>query len=137
MAGALCRCLRLGAGCRPRGRRGMRSVEYLPKSGDLIWTDFDPTRGREQAGRRPALVVSSATFTENTGLTVVCPITSRVRPFPTSVVLPAGLPVSGEILTSHIRSIDTQARPVRYTGSAAPSETRQLVRAKLQALITI
>jgi mRNA interferase MazF len=115
----------------------MRSVEYLPKSGDLIWTDFDPTRGREQAGRRPALVVSSATFTENTGLAVVCPITSRVRPFPTSVVLPAGLPVSGEILTSHIRSIDTQARPVRYTGSAAPSETRQLVWAKLQALITI
>src|SRR5438445_751038 len=57
MAGGLCRCLRLGAGCRPRGRRGMRSIEYLPKAGDLIWTDFDPTRGREEAGRRPGLVV--------------------------------------------------------------------------------
>jgi mRNA interferase MazF len=115
----------------------MRSIGYLPEAGDLIWTDFDPTRGREQAGRRPALVVSSATFTENTGLAVVCPITSRVRPFPTSVVLPAGLPVAGEILTSHVRSIDTQARPIRYTGSAVPSETAHFVRAKLSAFITI
>ena len=88
----------------------MRRSSYIPDTGDLIWTDFDPTRGREQAGRRPALVVSPAVFTENTGLAVVCPVTSRIRPFPTSVVLPAGLPISGEILTSHIRSIDTQAR---------------------------
>ena len=68
----------------------MTTAAYVPRSGDLIWTDFDPTRGREQAGRRPALVVSASTFTENTGLAVVCPITSRIRPFPTSVVLPAG-----------------------------------------------
>jgi mRNA interferase MazF len=110
---------------------------YLPGSGDLIWTDFDPTRGREQAGRRPALVISSAAFTENTGLAVVCPITSRVRPFPTSVVLPRGLPVAGEILTSHIRSIDTAARPIRYAGATVPLEIAQLVRAKLNAFITI
>ena len=115
----------------------MRAAAYVPDAGDLIWTDFDPTRGREQAGRRPALVVSSARFTENTGLSVVCPITSRVRPFPTSVVLPAGLPVVGEILTSNIRSIDTQARPIRYAGSAVPAETAQLVRAKLDAFLTI
>jgi mRNA interferase MazF len=115
----------------------MTAAGYIPDAGDLIWTDFDPTRGREQAGRRPALVVSSAVFTENTGLAVVCPVTSRVRPFPTSVVLPAGLPVAGEILTSHIRSIDTQARPVRYAGAAVPPLIAQLVRAKLNAVITI
>ena len=115
----------------------MRAARYVPNAGDLIWTDFDPTRGREQAGRRPALVVSSAKFTENTGLSVVCPITSRVRPFPTSVVLPAGLPFEGEILTSNIRSIDTEARPIRYAGSAVPAETAQLVRAKLDAFLTI
>ncbi|MBV9587408.1 MAG: type II toxin-antitoxin system PemK/MazF family toxin [Alphaproteobacteria bacterium] len=115
----------------------MRTATYVPKAGDLIWTDFDPTRGREQAGRRPALVVSSAAFTENTGLAVVCPITSRVRPFPTSVILPADLPVAGEILISHVRSIDTQARPVRYTGKHVPADTAQLVRAKLNAFITI
>lgn len=115
----------------------MTPAAYVPEAGDLIWTDFDPTRGREQAGRRPALVVSSAIFTENTGLAVVCPITSRVRPFPTSVVLPPGLPVGGEILTSHIRSIDAAARPIRYAGAAIPPQTAQQVRAMLQAVITI
>ena len=115
----------------------MTASAYLPDTGDLIWTDFDPTRGREQAGRRPALVVSPAAFTENTGLAIVCPITSRVRPFPTSVVLPSGLPIAGEILTSHIRSIDTQTRPIRYAGLAVPDEIARLVRARLDTLITI
>jgi len=115
----------------------MTGLVYVPDAGDLIWTDFDPTKGREQAGRRPALVVSSAAFTENTGLAVVCPITSRVRPFPTSVVLPPDLPISGEILTSHIRSIDVEARPIRYVGFAVPAGTARLVRAKLDAFVTI
>lgn len=115
----------------------MTAGPYLPAVGDLIWTDFDLSRGREQAGRRPALVVSSVEFIQNTGLAVVCPITSRVRPFPTSVVLPPGLPVAGEILTSHIRSIDILARPVRYAGASVPSSTALLVRAKLDAFITI
>ncbi|MGH7113956.1 MAG: type II toxin-antitoxin system PemK/MazF family toxin [Stellaceae bacterium] len=115
----------------------MTALAYVPDNGDLIWTDFDPTRGREQAGRRPALMISATAFTENTGLAVVCPITSRIRPFPTSVVLPAGLPVIGEILVSHIRSIDTQARPIRYAGATIPPETAQSVRAKLNSFITI
>ena len=110
---------------------------YVPSAGDLIWTDFDPTRGREQAGRRPALVISPAAFSANTGLAVVCPITSRVRPFPTSVVLPAGLPVAGEILISHMRSIDTLARPVRYSGASVSPQVAQLVRAKLHSLVAI
>jgi mRNA interferase MazF len=115
----------------------MTTPAYVPSAGDLIWTDFDPTKGREQAGRRPALVISAAVFSANTGLTVVCPITSRVRPFPTSVVLPSGLPDSGEILTSHLRSIDFLARPVRYAGAAVPSDVALLVRAKLHSFITI
>ena len=110
---------------------------FVPGTGDLIWTDFDPITGREQADRPPALVISSVAFTKNTGLAIVCPITSRVRPFPTSVVLPSGLPIAGEILTSHIRSIDTIARPIRYAGAAVPPEIAQLVRAKLNTFITI
>ena len=112
-------------------------VGYVPQAGDLIWTDFDPSLGREQAGRRPALVISGMLFSASTGLAVVCPITSRVRPFPSSVVLPPGLPVSGEILVSHVRSIDLLARPVRYAGSAVPPETARQVRAKLDSLVTI
>ncbi|MGH7078398.1 MAG: type II toxin-antitoxin system PemK/MazF family toxin [Acetobacteraceae bacterium] len=110
---------------------------YAPAAGDLIWTDFDPTRGKQQAGRRPALVVSPAAFSRNTGLAVVCPITSRIRPFPTSVVLPPGQAVSGEILVSHVRSIDIQARPIRYAGAAVPAPIAELVRAKLAAIVTI
>lgn len=115
----------------------MNPDAWSPDAGDLIWTGFNPTKGREQAGRRPALVVSSKAFTANTGLAVVCPITSRVRPFPSSVVLPAGLPVEGEILTSHIRSIDTLARPILYAGAAVPASVAEEVRAKLAAFVTI
>ena len=115
----------------------MSRSKYVPEAGDLIWTDFDPTRGREQSGQRPALVISSHVFTENTGFAVVCPITSRVRPFPTSVVLPDGLPIRGEVLTSHIHSIDVVARPVRYAGAAVGPSIARVVRAKLDAFITL
>jgi mRNA interferase MazF len=111
--------------------------EYWPEAGDLVWTDFDPTIGREQAGRRPALIVSPAAFTRNTGFAFVCPITTRIRPFPTSVVLPDGLPIAGEILISHLRSIDALARRLRSIGAAVPPQTAAEVRAKLEALIAI
>lgn len=110
---------------------------YQPNAGDLVWTDFDPSTGREQGGRRPALVVSPTQFTILTGFAVVCPITSRVRPFPTSVVLPAGLPVEGEILVSALRSIDVVARPLRSAGAAVSARVAAEVREKLALLITI
>jgi len=109
-------------------------MPYAPAAGDLIWTDFDPQTGREQSGRRPALVVSPAEFCQATEFAVVCPITSRIRPFGISVVLPPGLPVSGEILTGHVRSIDTLARPIRYAGTV-PAPVLADVRAKLAAII--
>ena len=102
-------------------------MPYAPEAGDLIWADFDLRIGREQSGRRPALVVSPADFCRVTEFAIVCPITS--------VVLPTGLPVSGEILTSHVRSIDTLARPISYAGAAVPAEILHEVRMKLAALI--
>jgi mRNA interferase MazF len=105
----------------------------LCDAGDIIWTDFDPTQGREQA-RRPALVVSPRAFWEASGFAIVCPITRTIRPFGTSVVLPGGLAVAGEILTSHVRSIDTLARPIAIAG-AVPETTLADVRAKLAALM--
>jgi mRNA interferase MazF len=115
----------------------MSEQGYWPDAGDLIWTDFDPTLGREQTGRRPALVISPKAFALNTGFVFVCPITTRVRPFPTSVVLPEGLPIAGEILISHLHSIDILARAVRPVGAAVPAGTAEQVRAKLAALIAI
>ena len=105
-------------------------MPYAPGAGDLIWTDFDPRVGCEQSGRCPALVISPVEFCQATEFAIVCPITSRIRPFGTSVVLPAGLPISGEILTGHVRSIDTQARPIGYAGTV-PACARSCVRPTL------
>ena len=110
-------------------------MSYQPNEGDLIWTDFDPHTGREQGSRRPALIVSPIAFWQAFRFVIVCPITSRARPFPTSVVLPAGGIVTGEILTHHTRSIDTQARPVIFTTQTVSAETLTEVRMKLAALI--
>lgn len=103
-------------------------------AGELIWTDLDPRTGRERGGRRPALVVSPRPFHAATGMAIVCPITSRARPFPTSVVLPAGLPIGGEILVSHVRGIDVLARPVRPLNVGVPMAVLADMRAKLAAL---
>lgn len=113
------------------------SDDEIPQAGDLIWTDFDPRIGREQAGRRPAVVISPAAFYEASRFAIVCPITSSVRPFASSVVLPEGLAVQGEILTSHVRSIDTMARPIRRIGQAVPASILAEIRAKLAALTGI
>ena len=117
------------------GASRSNSSRYEPDARDLIWTDFDPRVGREQSGRRPALVVSPVAFWRASGFAIVCPITSRVRPFGTSTVLPDGLAVAGEVLASHVRSIDTQARPIAYAGSSVPQQVLDDVRAKLAALI--
>ena len=110
---------------------------YCPHEGHLIWTDFDPRTGREQGGRRPALVLSDRSFFTATGFAIVCPVTRRVRPFALSVVLPEGLPVQGEVLTSHVRSIDALMRPVRFTGASVPDEIVVKVRATLAVLVGI
>jgi mRNA interferase MazF len=111
--------------------------DEVPQAGDLIWTDFDPRVGREQAGRRPAVVISPAAFFEASRFAIVCPITSRVRPFASSVVLPEGLMVQGEVLTSHVRSIDTMARPIRLIGQTVPFAVLIEIRAKLAVLTGI
>jgi mRNA interferase MazF len=115
----------------------MVDAAYLPQAGDLIWTDFDPRIGREQRGRRPALVLSAREFFLASSFLIVCPITGTIRRFGSSVILPGGLPLAGEILTSHVRSIDALSRPVRYAGAAVPEATLAEVRTKLAVLCGI
>lgn len=109
---------------------------YFPAAGDLVWTDFTPTLGREQAGRRPGLIISSRDLSEIAGFVIVAPITSRVRPFLTSVVLPEGSPVAGEILLHQIRSVDALARPMKFIGRI-DGKTANAIREKLSLLIAI
>jgi len=110
---------------------------YEPEAGDIIWTDFDPSRGREQGGRRPAVVLTSKDFFLMTRFLIVCPITSKVRPFGSSAVLPIGLAIQGEILTNHIRSLDMQDRPFTFSGTRVPLETLTELREKLCALVGV
>ncbi len=108
----------------------------LPNLGDLIWLDFNPQAGREQAGRRPALVLSPRSYNETTALIVVCPITSNMTPYPFKVMLPEGAPVSGAVLVDQIRSLDRNARYIAVIG-AAPEQVVAEVQAKLAALLGI
>ncbi len=79
---------------------------YVPDAGDLVWLTFDPQAGREQAGRRPALILSPASYNQRSGLAIVCPVTNRVKGYPFEVPLPPGSPVSGVILADHLKSLD-------------------------------
>lgn len=113
------------------------SDAFEPDAGDLIWTGFDPRTGREQGGRRPAVVVSPVAFWRASRFAIVCPIRSPVRPFGTSVVLPPGLPVAGEILTGHVRSIDGLSRPIISAECRVPAAILDDLRARLAALLGI
>ena len=77
-----------------------------PERGALIWLTFKPQSGREQAGRRPALVVSPSAYNSKVGLALVCPITSKVKGYPFEVPLPDGGPVQGVVLADQLRSLD-------------------------------
>ena len=109
-------------------------AKYVPGRGDIIKLDFDPTLGREQAGYRPALIVTPQQFNQSTRLALVCPITSKIKGFGLEVVLPDGLITSGVILTFQVKTIDWYERQVKYIESL-PVEIMEEVTAKLQALI--
>src|SRR5579859_3829674 len=105
----------------------MARVEYVPETRDLVWLNFDPQAGREQAGRRPALVLSAKRFNLRTSVSFVCPITSKVKGYASEVLLPSGLPVHGAVLCEHMRSLDWRVRKALYIGSV-PSEVLEEVR---------
>lgn len=108
----------------------------LPDAGDLVWVNFNPQAGHEQAGHRPALVLSPRRYHEKTSLAVVCPITSNTAPYPFKVVLPEGLPVAGAVLADQVRSVDRKARKLKVF-ARSPAIVLLEVRAKLTTLIGI
>lgn len=90
------------------------SSVYVPERGDIIWTNFTPQVGREQAGRRPALVLSPIRYNRRIGLALVCPITTRAKGYRGEVMIPEGLAVSGVVLADQVKSIDWQARGAEF-----------------------
>lgn len=85
-------------------------MAYVPDRGDIVRISFDPQQGREQAGSRPALVLSPKAYNARVGLALLCPVTSHAKGYPFEVEIPAGLPVRGVILADQVKSLDWQAR---------------------------
>ena len=89
-------------------------AKYTPERGDIVWLNFTPQSGHEQAGRRPAVVISPAAYNKKTGLALFCPITSQVKGYPFEVALPKNSKISGVILADQIKSLDWRAREAKY-----------------------
>ena len=94
-------------------------MSYIPRRGDLVWLTFDPQAGHEQAGRRPAVVLSPEPYNRKTGLFLACPVTSKVKGYPFEVSLSAELPVSGVILADQIKSLDWKVRKAEFAAETS------------------
>lgn len=103
-------------------------TNYIPKKGDIIEMDFNPTKGHEQSGKRPALVISNESYYDKTKLIIVCPISNTKSDFPLHIKLNDKTKTTGAVLSQHIRTIDPTARQVSFI-EIMPSEiTDQVVR---------
>jgi mRNA interferase MazF len=108
----------------------------LPNAGDIIWVDLDPIKGAEQAGRRPALVLTPRSYHQKSQRGVVCPITSKVRDWPWDVQLPVGLQTEGVVLVDQVRTIDRKQRMFNVI-EVAPDEVLAEVLGRLASLLGI
>jgi mRNA interferase MazF len=106
----------------------------VPDAGDFVWLTFDPQAGREQAGRRPALVLSPKMYNARSGLALACAITNQAKGYPFEVAVPPGLGATGVILADHLKSIDWKARHAERLGRCT-NEVMCEVRARLAALL--
>jgi mRNA interferase MazF len=107
---------------------------YAPERADVVWVTFNPQAGHEQAGRRPAVVISPRTYNGKVGLALLCPVTSSVKGYPFEVVVPQGLPVAGVVLSDQLKSLDWRARKAEYI-CTLPREAMEDILAKIRTLV--
>lgn len=110
-------------------------AKYVPRAGDVVWIDFDPQAGREQAKRRPALVITEEAYNRASGLVIVCALTSRRKGYPFELPVTVDR-VQGAILVDHIKSFDWAARNAIFHSKADPALLNK-VRAYLAVLLGI
>jgi mRNA interferase MazF len=109
-------------------------TSYVPDAGDFVWLTFDPQAGHEQAGRRPALILSPRAYNAKAGLAITCPVSTRVKGYPFEVVIPPGGTVSGVVLADQMKSLDWKERRVEQAGRA-PASVVEEVLARLAPLL--
>lgn len=102
-------------------------VKYIPKQGDIVYVDLDPTKGHEQRGTRPAIVISNNVFNENTKMVILCPITSNTKDFPTHYILEDSKKIVGAVLCEHIRSMDYETRKIRFVEEASEKDLLSVI----------
>jgi len=102
-------------------------VKYIPKQGDIVYVDLDPTKGHEQRGTRPAIVISNNVFNEHTKMVVLCPITSNTKDFPTHYILEDSKKIVGAVLCEHIRSMDYETRKIRFVEEASENDLLSVI----------
>lgn len=107
---------------------------FVPDRGDAVWLEFDPQAGHEQAGRRPALVLSPASYNARVGLALVCPITSNVKGYPFEVVLPTSGRLRGAVLADQVKSLDWRMRRAQRI-ARVPADIMAKVLARIEALL--
>jgi mRNA interferase MazF len=108
---------------------------YVPDVGDVVWLEFDPQAGHEQAGRRPALVMSPSLYNGKTGLMICCPLSTRIKGYPFEVPTRVG-GQTGVVLSDQVKSLDWKVRRARKKGSV-PEAVVIEVRARIKALLVI
>ena len=109
---------------------------YQPNRGDFVHLDFAPQAGTEQAGRRPALVLSPQNFNIATALALVCPVTNQVKGSPFEIAIPRGAVITGVVLSSQLRTVDWIARSIEFH-SVAPEDLVLDVLAHIEAILEI
>ncbi|MFC1918225.1 type II toxin-antitoxin system PemK/MazF family toxin [Chloroflexota bacterium] len=107
----------------------------MPKCGDVVWITMNPQAGHEQAGRRPAVVLSPQTYNSKVGLALLCPITNQIKDYPFEVLLPLGLPIVGVILSDQVKSLDWHARNVEFICTLSDVTISEILQ-KLGALLS-
>jgi len=110
-------------------------ASYVPERGDAVWISLKPQAGHEQAGRRPALVLSPRAYNGKVGLAILCPITSQAKGYPFEVAIPEGQGVTGVILSDQVKSLDWRVRRAEFIGSL-PKGTVSEVLDRLDALLS-
>ena len=106
--------------------------QYVPDAGDIVWLDFTPQAGREQAGHRPAVVLSPVRYNSKTSLMLCCPMTTQIKSYPFEVPISAAVP--SVVLSDQIKSVDWRVRKAKRKGKVSAEELAE-VRAKVHALI--
>jgi mRNA interferase MazF len=111
-------------------------MTYVPARGDIVWLTINPQAGSEQAGRRPAIVLSPSTYNGKVGLAIFCPITSQIKGYPFEVALPKDLPVTGVVLSDQVKSLDWRSRNTQFACQASQTVVIEILQ-KLSTLITL